>query len=108
MREESLTKVGAAIAILVGLTGALAGDLPAGELPKADAKGVAIRQDGLAEPQAKLEKRITSAPARVMKASGLAGAMGGARVKVTSTEPQEIVLPVPQLAGGQVPLCYFI
>jgi len=90
------------------LTGALAGALPANGLPKADSKGVAIRQDGLAEPQAELEKRITSAPARVMKASGLAGAMGGARVKVTSTDPQEMILPVPQLAGGQVPLSYFI
>jgi len=83
-------------------------DLPADERPKADSKGVAIRQDGLAEPQAELEKRITSAPARVMKASGLAGAMGGARVKVTATDPQEIILPVPQLTGGQVPLSYFI
>jgi len=43
-----------------------------------------------------------------MKASGLAGAMGGARVKVTSTDPQEVILPIPQLAGGQVPLSYFI
>jgi Transglutaminase-like superfamily len=108
MRKESRTKVGVAIAILAGLTGALVADLPADELPKADSKGVAIRPDGLAEPQAELEKRITSTPAGVMKASGLAGAMGGARVKVTSTEPQEIILPVPQLAGGQVPLSYFI
>jgi hypothetical protein len=97
-----------AVAILVGLSGALAGDLPADERPRADSNGVAVRQDGLAGPQAELEKRITSAPARVMKACGLAGAMGGARVKVTATDPQEILLPVPQLAGGQVPLSYFI
>ena len=108
MRMESLTEVGVAIAILVGLTGVLAADLPADERPKADSKGVAIRRDGLAEPQAELEKRITSAPVRVMKASGLAGAMGGARVKVTSTDSQEIILPVPQLGGGQIPLSYFI
>jgi hypothetical protein len=43
-----------------------------------------------------------------MRGSGLAGAMGGARVQVTSTDPQEVILPIPQLAGGQVPLCYFI
>jgi hypothetical protein len=108
MGKASSTKVGVAIAILVGLTGALAGNLPTDKQPKVESKGVAIRQDGLAEPQTKLEKRITSAPNRVMKASGLAGAMGGARVKVTSTDPQEIILPVPQLTGGQVPLSYFI
>jgi hypothetical protein len=43
-----------------------------------------------------------------MSASGLAGAMGGARVKVTSTDPQEIILPIPQLVGGQVPVCCFV
>ena len=43
-----------------------------------------------------------------MKSSGLAGAMGGTRVKVTSSDPQEILLPIPQLTGGQVPVCYFI
>jgi hypothetical protein len=67
----------------------------------------AIR-DGLAGPQADLEKKITSAPARVMQKSGLAGAMGGAHVRVISGDPQEILLPIPQLADGQVPLCYFI
>src|SRR5262249_45835380 len=108
MRKVSPTQVGVAIAILVGLTGALASDLPADERPKPDSKGVAIRQDGLAGPQAELEKRITSAPARVMKASGLAGAMGGARVKVTSADPQELILPIPQLTGGPVPLASFI
>ena len=70
--------------------------------------GVAIRQDGLARAHADLEKRIDSAPARVMKKSGLAAVMGGAHVRVISTLPQEILLPIPQLADGQVPLCYFI
>jgi hypothetical protein len=97
-----------AIAILVGLTGTLACDLPAEGLLKSDPKAVAIRQDGLAETRAELEARITSAPAQVMKAGGLAGAMGGARVRVTSPKLQEIMLPVPQLTGGQVPLFYFV
>src|SRR5262249_51556051 len=43
-----------------------------------------------------------------MKNSGLAGAMGGARVRVFSGEAQEVLLPIPQLADGQVPICYFI
>ena len=69
---------------------------------------VAIRQDGLAKPQADLEKRISSAPAQVMEKSGLAGAMGGAHVLVVAAGPQEVLLPIPQLADGQVPLCFFI
>jgi hypothetical protein len=75
---------------------------------KASKKEKSIRQDGLAGLQAELGKSITSAPARVMKNSGLAGTMGGARVKVLSGEPQEVLLPIPQLADGQVPICYFI
>jgi hypothetical protein len=70
--------------------------------------GVAIRQDGLAAPRADLEKRISSAPSQVMANSGLAGVMGGAHVKVVSPNPQEIVLPIPQRADGQVPVSYFI
>lgn len=108
MRKEWRTKVGVAMAIVMGMTGKLAGDLQAEEQSKANSKEAAIRLDGLAQPQAELERRITSAPVRMMKANGLAGAMGGARVKVTSIHPQEIILPVPQLADGQVPLCYFI
>jgi Transglutaminase-like superfamily len=69
---------------------------------------VAIRQDGLAKPQADLEKRISSAPAHVMERSGLAGAIGGAHVQVVAAGPQEVLLPIPQLADGQVPLCFFI
>jgi len=44
----------------------------------------------------------------MMSGSGLAGAMGGAHLKLLSDEPQEVLLPLPQLADGQVPLCYFI
>ena len=58
--------------------------------------------------QAELEKRIDSARAAVMEKSGLAGVMGGAHVQVLSTGPQEVLLPIPQLADGQIPLCYFI
>ena len=96
------------MAILVGLSGSLAADLLADEPPRAGSKGVAIRQDGGVELQAELEKRIASIPRRVMKANGLAGAMGGMQIKVTSTAPQEIILPIPQLARGQVPLSYFV
>jgi hypothetical protein len=71
-------------------------------------KETVIRQGGIAKLQAELATRITSAPARVMKTNGLAGAMGGAHVKLFADQPQEVLLPIPQLADGQVPLCYFI
>jgi hypothetical protein len=70
--------------------------------------GVSVRQDGLVAPHAELDKAIMAAPAGVMKQSGLAGAMGGAHLKLTSGSPQQVILPIPQLADGQVPVCYFI
>jgi hypothetical protein len=97
-----------AIVVVVGLAGGVPVPVRGDDLPSGPSPGIAIRHDGLAGLQAELEKRITSTEARAMRASGLAGAMGGARVKVTSTDPQEVILPIPQLAGGQVPLCYFI
>jgi hypothetical protein len=87
---------------------AFQGHLRADDLPPDISPGVAIRQEGLEALQVDLAKRITSAPTRVMKNSGLAGAMGGACVKVSSGDPQEILLPIPQLADGQVPICFFI
>ncbi len=109
MRQRPITLLGAAIALGAGLISTPSCALPTDEPPKADTKGVALRQDGLTEVQAELEKRITSIPDRKkMKANGLAGVMGGARVKVTSTDPQEMILPIPQLTGGQVPLSFFI
>ncbi|MBX9583549.1 MAG: transglutaminase family protein [Gemmataceae bacterium] len=106
MRKKSPATVGAALAILAGLTVVFACAAPAGEQPKAKSGEVVLQQAGLAELHAQLDKRITSAPVRVMKSGGMAGAMGATRVKVTATDPQEITLPVPQLTGGQVPLAY--
>jgi Transglutaminase-like superfamily len=69
---------------------------------------VGIRQDDLAKPQADLETGISAAPTIVMENSGLAGAMGGAHLRVVAAGPQEVRLPIPLLADGQVPLCFFI
>ncbi len=98
------------ICLFVGATSGCRADEAQAVVDKGDRKevGVAIRQDGLANAQADLEKRIDSAPAQVMEKSGLAGVIGGAHVRVISTDPQEVLLPVPQMADGQVPLCYFI
>jgi Transglutaminase-like superfamily len=88
------------VALLVGMV--------AGPVRAEDPAGVPIKQNGLAGPRDELEKRIGAAPARAMKASGLAGATGGAHVRVFATDPQEVLLPIPQLARGQVPLVYFV
>jgi hypothetical protein len=89
--------------------GVVAFVMGAGSAPKkAATEGVVIRLDRLAGSEAELAKRITSAPAQVMKHSGLAGVMGGAHVRVVSSDPQEVLLPIPQLADAQVPICYFI
>jgi hypothetical protein len=107
--------------LLLGLIVAALGNCPGGTVKKdidvfqarqqkdggKDAP-VAIRQDGLAGPQADLEKSIAAAPQLAMNKSGLAGAMGGAHIRVTSSESQEILLPIPQLVDGQVPIAFFM
>lgn len=111
-KSMAMTYMRVAIALLVGMAGAsndvYRGHLRATDAPSDNPQEVAIRQERLSDLQTELAKRIASAPAREMKHSGLAGAMGGARVKLFSRNPQEVVLPIPQLADGQVPLCYAI
>jgi hypothetical protein len=77
-------------------------------LPENLTPGVVIQQAGIGEQCAAIEEVIRDAPAGVMKRSGLVGAMGGAHFKLTAAGSQEVMLPVPQLADGQVPVCYFI
>lgn len=99
------------LGILAGLAIALAGvfwAFQANLVPDNISQGIAIQQEGLPTLQVELSKTITDAPAQAMKQSGLAGAMGGTHVKVTSGGAQEVLLPIPQLADGQVPICYFI
>ena len=111
MKLNSMIRLRVALAFLgacAASSGKLSGHLLTSDLQKDLPAGVVIQRDGFADPHVELTKRITSAPAKVMKKSGLAGAMGEARVRVTSNEPQEITLPIPQLADGQVPLCFLI
>jgi hypothetical protein len=99
------------LGLSIGFAGALVGLFAresSSDLTPKISQGIAIRQDGLPRLQVELKKSIESAPARVMKHSGLAGAVGGTHVKVTSGDSQEVLLPIPQLADGQVPICYFI
>jgi hypothetical protein len=102
VRTRSKVFSWAALIVAVGLVGAF--------VARADdhRTGVALRQQGYAEAQAELAKRALAEQVRPMKGGGLAAVAGGVRVRVTATEPQEILFPIPQLTGGQVPLCYFI
>lgn len=87
-------------AVLFGLTCAAVGaDSPSGTV---------IRQTGLADAQTELEKRISAAPKTGMTGSGLAGVMGGARFRLFADGPQDALLPIPQLADGQVPVSFFV
>ena len=90
--------------VLVAVTGCHGADGPPGKLTE----GVAIQTAGLAERQAELAKVVTSAPAGPMKGPGLAAAAGGMHLRVLADKPQEVLLPIPQLNEGQVPIALFV
>lgn len=97
----------ATIVVLAGTDGGIETPIHADE-PKGDAPGIPLRTEGSAVRHVELRKRIESAPNRAMSRGGLASAMGGVNVKVIASTPQEIILPIPQLTGGQVPLSLFV
>lgn len=70
-------------------------------------EGAVVQLASFAGRQDELEKRYQGAPGGRMSRSGLAGAMGGVHVQAFA-DAQEILVAMPQLANGQVPLCYFI
>jgi hypothetical protein len=104
MKPKSSTFTRSLIVLAIGLAGACRADPPSPEI----SAGVAVQTDGLAARQAELAKGIAAAPARPMKGSGLVGVMGGAHVRVLADKPQEVILPIPQLVGHQVPVAYFV
>ena len=77
---------------------------PAQVQSKAPPKGVVIAQEGLEAQRLEIARRIEAVPRQRMKANGLAGAMGGARVKVLQEASQMIEFAIPQLTDGQVPI----
>lgn len=104
--------------VLISVLGAVGGSViglywgnfqpRSGVQPEKMSPGVVINQDGLEEPHADLKQALTEGAAGMMKQDGLAGVTGGAHFKLTANSPQEVILPIPQLVDGQVPLCYFI
>lgn len=93
-----------ALILLIAVPSSQGADGPPGKI----SDGVAVQTDGLAERQAELAMAITSAPAKVMKAPGLAGAAGGMQLRVLADKPQEVLLPIPQLTEGQIPISLFV
>jgi len=69
---------------------------------------VVIEQSEMAPLQEQTAKLIASAPSVLMKGSGLAGALGGARVKVLKAGTHEVLIPIPQLADAQIPISFSI
>lgn len=94
--------------ILISLISTVfAEELPADHLSEV----VPIRQEVMAGFHQKLMARIeTIAGQRFarMNQPGLAGVLGGVNLKVLRQGEHEFLLPIPQSADHQVPLCYFI
>jgi hypothetical protein len=92
----------------LGLVGLFWGQFQTRLVAENISQGVVIHADSeLSALQQDLKKRITDAESWKMTQSGLAGVMGEIHVKINSSRVQEVLLPVPQLADYQVPLCYF-
>ncbi len=105
MQNVKFATVLAAAGMAIGASHGYARD----DKPSKDvASGVVLQREGLAAEQIKLAKVIAAAPDKAMKQCGLAGAMGELHVRVTSSTPQMVLLPMPQLTDGQVPICYAI
>lgn len=77
-------------------------------LSRSAAPGVVIQPSGKTDLGAQISAAASSVSARPMQGCGLAGAVGGVHVKALKAGTHDLVLPMPQLADGQVPVCYYI
>jgi len=99
--------------VLVGLAGALLGVFWSRLWPQQAAgptlpPGVSIQKVSDARLHSESQAAIASAPAKAMNRPGLAAATGGVRVRILSSDPQELLFPLPQLVDAQVPICHFV
>ena len=69
---------------------------------------VTIESEGMDALHDALVSKISSADNGTMTGPGLIAGMGGARVKLLKSGTQSVMMPLPQMTGGQVPICYFI
>jgi hypothetical protein len=104
MTHQHLSFCAMAAAVILQAAGCTA-QVP---VPKNLSPGVVIQQEGMADLQKSLAEKITAAPQKIMDQPGLAAAMGGVKVKLLKSGESEILLPLPQLTAGQVPVCYAI
>ena len=70
--------------------------------------GVVIHQPDMQTLHKALVDHITTDPKVTIGHAGLVAARGGARLKLLKPGMQQVLLPLPQLTDGQVPLCYYI
>jgi hypothetical protein len=111
---KAIVRLANATSVIVVVAGVMSGfalptegDVAATQPADNNKVDVALQQDAVAEPRDEIEKVISAAPAVVMKQGGLAGVQGGVRLRVGLAK-QKISLVMPQLADGQVPICYLI
>ncbi len=105
MSKQVTIRIAVFVCVFAGI---LSGCTSNHSAPESTSQGVAIRLEEMAALQEESARIIASAPSGVMNQSGIAGAMGGSHVKLMKDGTYEILLPIPQLADGQVPLCYYI
>lgn len=86
----------------------LAGCGPQNPTPKNLSPAVVIKQQGMDALHEELAAKVTSASAGTMAKPGLVGVLGGVRVKLLKTGTHEVLLPLPQIVDGQVPVCYYV
>lgn len=72
------------------------------------APAVVIQQQGMDALHEELAAKIRSPITETMTNPGFVGALGGVHVKLLKTGLHEVLLPVPQLVDGQVPVCFYI
>ncbi len=90
------------------MLGAFCGCRPQVSVRPILSEGAVIRQQGMGALQEELARKVTAGTAKAMSQPGLVGALGGAHVRLLTTGTHEILLPLPQLADSQVPVCYYI
>lgn len=77
-------------------------------MPQDLSPGVVIKLEGMDALHQELAAHVKSCPTKMMSRPGLVGALGGAKVKLLKAGTHDVLLPLPQLADGQVPVCYHI
>ena len=77
-------------------------------MPQSLSPAVVIKQQGMDALHEKLAAKIMSASTEKTTNPGLFGALGGVHVKLLKTGKHEVILPLPQLVDGQVPVCFYI